>query len=238
MAGFLDILKLVTPYVSAGGQIAGAVGSGRAASRAAGNAATLSQDEAAQQRYRTEQAAKLGAAQLTESATQDRADRYLTSGKDRAQQVGLGDLLANVRDVEIGGLPSYIPKISVSGGLRPSALGPMTRQAGGNLARQALEAQMSGSDIPNLPDVSGLGTDAPQLSELEKPGALDKVLELGGYAGLPFSVFEEKQRREREEARVQREEARKKVLEAQQLAQYTAPTQLPTDLRRTGLFGG
>ena len=45
-------------------------------------------------------------------------------------QVGVGDLLANVQDVEIEGLPSYIHKVNFTGGLRPSALGPMSRQAG------------------------------------------------------------------------------------------------------------
>ena len=34
---------------------------------------------------------------------------------------------------------------------------------------------MSGSDIPDLPDVSQLGTDAPEQSELQQSGKLDSI---------------------------------------------------------------
>ena len=194
----------------------------------------MKQDESALDRYRIEQLAKMSAANLTEEATQDRADRVLTNSKDRAQQVGLGDLLSNVQDVDIQGLPSYIPKVNFAGGLRPSALGPMSRQAGQNLAQQALQAQMSGSDIPNLPDTSQLGTDAPALSELQQSGKLDSILSGIGMAGMPFQAYEEMQRRKKEEERLSREEQRR----AGAQAQYTTPSQVPTSLLNEGLIGG
>jgi hypothetical protein len=201
---FTDILKIIkeaAPYVSAAGDVASTIGKQRAAGRGLENLEAREGDKAAQERYKTEQLAKLGAAQLTENATQDRADRVLTNARDRAQQVGLGDLLSNVQDVDIQGLPSYINKINFSGGLRPSALGPMSRQAGTNLAQQALAAQMSGSDIPVLPDTSKLGTDAPALSEMQQAGGLDKVLELLGYAGAGAGLYGElEDQREKKEA--------------------------------------
>jgi hypothetical protein len=133
-----------------------------------------------------------------------------------------------VQDVEVGGLPSYINKVNFSGGLRPSALGPMSRQAGQNLAQQALAAQMSGSDIPALPDTSQLGTDAPQLSELQQSGKLDSILSGIGMAGMPFQAYEEMQRRKKEEERLSREEAAG-PMEAQRQA-YAPPSQVPTSL--------
>jgi hypothetical protein len=194
VANYLELIKAIGPYVKAGGEIAGSISEKRAAGRAAETVAGQAQDRTATDRYRTEQAAKLGAAQLLENATQDRADRYLTDAQARAKQVAFGDVLSNLQDVNIGGLPSYIPNIGISGGLRPSALGANARQAGRSLSQSALEAQLSGSDIPNLPDVSRLGTDAPALTELPQSGKLDSILNLLGYAGLGAGAYEEIQK--------------------------------------------
>jgi len=220
------MIKAIAPYVSAGGQVAGAIGAGRTAGRAQENAQTMNRDEAELDRYRIEQLAKMSAANLTEEATQDRADRQLTNAKDRAQQVGLGDLMANVQDVEIGGLPSYINQVKFSGGLRPSALGPMSRQAGTNLAQQALQAQMTGSDIPDLPDVSQLGTDAPEQSALQESGKLDSILSALGMAGMPFQAYEEMQRRKAEETRLRLASQGGQ----QRQAELLTPAQVPTSL--------
>ena len=110
----------------------------------------------------------------------------------------------------------------------------MSRQAGTNLAQQALQAQMSGSDIPALPDTSQLGTDAPELSELQQSGKIDSILSGIGMAGMPFQAYEEMQRRKKEEERLSREEQRR----AGQQAQSTAPYQVPTSLLKEGLIGG
>jgi hypothetical protein len=128
---------------------------------------------------------------LLEDATKDRADRFLTDSQKRAQQVGLGDLLANVQDVQMTGMPSYIPHMAFTGGLRPSALGPNARLAGQNLSRQALEAQMSGADIPDMPNVSQLGTNAPALTPLQQSGKLDTLLSVLGAAGLGAGTYQE-----------------------------------------------
>lgn len=183
-ASILDFLEAAAPYVEAGGAIAQGVSGNRAAGRAAENTNLVNQDQAALQRYNIEQRAKAEAAFLAEQAVKDRADRYLTAGRDRAKQVGLGDLLANMQDVGISGLPSYIPNVQFSGGMRPSAFGANARQAGRNLSRDALQAQITGADVPNLPDLSGLGANAPELSELMQSGTLDDVLNWLSVGGL------------------------------------------------------
>jgi hypothetical protein len=172
-------------------KVAAAANANRAAGRAAEGTANQAQDQGALGRYSAEQLAKLGGARLTEEATRDRADRFLTDSQKRAQQVGLGDLLANIQDVQLSGMPSYIPHMNFSGGLRPSALGPNTRAAGQNLSRQALEAQLSGADIPNLPDVSGIGTAAPAQTPLPQSGKLDTLLSILGYTGAGVAAVDD-----------------------------------------------
>lgn len=56
-----------------------------------------------------------------------------------ASQAARGDAQANVQDVSFSGLPSYIHVPTVSGGLRPSVLGPNARAAGQMLSQQALQ---------------------------------------------------------------------------------------------------
>jgi hypothetical protein len=197
VANYLELIKAIGPYVKAGGEIAASAAENRAKGRAAEAVAGQAQDRNATDRYRSEQQAKVAAAQLLENATQDRADRYLTDAQARAKQVAFGDVLSNLQDVNIGGLPSYIPNIGISGGLRPSALGANARQAGRSLSQSALEAQLSGSDIPNLPNVSGLGTDAPALTELPQSGKLDSILNMLGYAGAGAGAYEEIQKQRR-----------------------------------------
>jgi hypothetical protein len=184
MAGFLDILNAVGPYVSAGGQIAGAVGANRAAGRGTEAGLLQTQDRAAIDRYRTEQEAKVAAAALAERAAEDRADRFKTAAMDRARQVGIGEALQNLKPVTLSGLPSYIPHMQFQGGLTAGALGPLSRQAGGNLAQMALQAQLQGSDVPDMPNLSGLGANAPGLSDLPQAGKLDSFLNILSTIGL------------------------------------------------------
>lgn len=86
----------------------------------------------------------------------------------RVGQVARGDILSSMQDAA----PTGDPRIDkfAGGGLRPSAFGASSRQAGGELQRQALMALMSGSDKIT-----------PQLSTLPKAGKLET---LGGISGL------------------------------------------------------
>lgn len=88
-----------------------------------------------------------------------RAELGIAAPRARAVQTALGDLLSNVQDVQLN-----VPGIAASttvGGVRPSALGPNARQAGAELSKKALEALISGSDIPpptERPQASGVDT--------------------------------------------------------------------------------
>lgn len=55
-----------------------------------------------------------------------------------ASQAARGGLQANAQDASITGVPSYIHVPTISGGLRPSALGPTSQAAGATLSKQAL----------------------------------------------------------------------------------------------------
>ena len=207
MAGWLEIAKALGPYVGAAGQVAGGIGAGRQAGRAAETQALQSQDVGALNRYQAEQNAKMAAAQLQETI----ARRAMEAPEIRAKQAMLGDLLSNIQDVEIGGLPSYVPKVKFSGGLRPSALGSLARQGGQNLAQQAVLAQMTGSDVPppGYFQQLGLGASAPAQTPLPQAGGLDSFLNvlstIGQIANIPGEVAKGKEaERERQETAAER----------------------------------
>ena len=64
----------------------------------------------------------------------------------QARSAALGDVMANVQDVNISAPPwvkSHVPNIT--GGLRPSLLGPNAREAGRSLSQQSLERLKSGN---------------------------------------------------------------------------------------------
>lgn len=108
--------------------------------------------------------------------------------QNRAQQVGLGDALANVQDVRIDA-PSHITRFNVSGGMRPSALGPNARMAGRELSGQALAALMEGdSFMPIRPrGPVDLSADMPEES------AFDKIMGLAGTAGSVWNAYNQRQ---------------------------------------------
>jgi len=191
-------------YIKVGGEVLGSIAANRAQGRATEGVANQAQDRNALLSYIAEQNAREARAKLLEDATKDRADRTLTNAETRAKQVREGDLLANVQPVTVSGMPDYIPKIQFNGGLTPAAFGPATRQAGRNLAQQALAAQMSGSDIPGLPDVSQLGGNAPQPTPLPQSGTLDTILNTASAVGLGAKGISEAQT-ERDKARAEAE---------------------------------
>ena len=165
----------------------GAIGASRQQGREAQAEAQAARDKLLLSKYDSEQRAKLDAAKFGEDALRDRLDRELESPRKRAGQAALGDILANIKTSQVSGLPGYIPKIGFSGGLTPDLLGPMARTAGQTLARDALMAQLTGSDIPARPDTAGLGVAAPEISELPKATGYDTFLntigQLGAIAG-------------------------------------------------------
>lgn len=142
---------------------AGQVGGNAAASAAQGRLAegqlTQGQDRNALGLYNAQLAA---------------AQQAINQHSQLAHQAGQGDVMSNVQDVNISGLPSNVHMGNVTGGLRPSLLGPNARQAGQTLSRNALLQLLQGDT--NLPK-------APQLTPLPQANGLDKVNAGLGYAG-------------------------------------------------------
>lgn len=89
----------------------------------------------------------------------------------QARQAAQGDILSNVQDANIQ-TPANVPRATITGGLRPSLLGPNARAAGGQLSRQALLGLMNGP-VTQAP---------PPLTPLPTGGSWDSIIG-GGAAG-------------------------------------------------------
>jgi hypothetical protein len=87
----------------------------------------------------------------------------------RAQQTVRGDLMANVQDARFS-RPAGVPDMALSGGMRPSALGPNSREAGRTLSSQALSALKSGDSFMPINPMGPIDLDAnmPQESWFDK----------------------------------------------------------------------
>lgn len=119
----------------------------------------------------------------------------------RAGQAVRGDILANAQDAKFN-LPSTIPQMSISGGLRPSMFSANTRALGGELSASALANQRKGdtfAPLPTLPNyqwpTSALPTykapapyvnppKPPTLTPQPQANGFDTALGIAGYAGL------------------------------------------------------
>lgn len=111
-------------------------------------------------RYGTNQNAITNAMQGQQTATShamdaqsaenlNRAQLGLQAPSVRAKQSVLGSLMKNLQPVSIQGPAGQAGHESkITGGLSAAALDPMTRQHGDELMKAALQAQLSGSDIP------------------------------------------------------------------------------------------
>jgi hypothetical protein len=115
----------------------------------------------------------------------------LNAPTTRAQQTILGDAMQSVQDVDIEGMPSHIPRIRFTGGLRPSLLGPSARAAGAELSNQALQALQSRSDVPGpmAPlNTQGLLIAPPTASQLPQATKSDSIMNalatIGGIANV------------------------------------------------------
>lgn len=146
--------------------------------------ALLAGDRGAMDRYSTQQGATTNALNsgsqeatsrygIQQGATQNALGQQSAEGLQRAQlglqapnvrarQSILGSLMQNMQPVTVEPSPNvrgHVPKIS--GGLTPAALDPMTRQHGGELMKAALQAQLSGSDVPTATNFRGGVMQAP-----------------------------------------------------------------------------
>lgn len=107
-----------------------------------------------------------------------------------AQQVALGDLLKNIQDVHIQPPPG-VHMGQISGGLRPSVFGENTRQAGGELSRQALAKLLAGEQFDPIQMLRPpTPTQTPQAGKLENlMGILGTVGGLAGGVGELSGLF-------------------------------------------------
>ena len=156
------------------GSIFGGAGKGAADER-------RNQYLAQSQNYGTQQGAILNLLQQREAATRDRADRALTSPAVRAKQAVIAQMLSNYTPQTVSGLPAgvSVPQTS-GGGLAALMSSPQAKAALEQLTRQALLAQLTGSDVPAMPDQSGAMLAPPQMA---KPGKFESIAGAIGLGG-------------------------------------------------------
>ena len=118
-----------------------------------------------------------------------------SSRQGRAQQTALGDLMANVQDASFS-RPSHITNMSLSGGLRPSALGPNTRDAGAALSNQSLQALLKGDMFMPLSPAGPIDLDA----NMPKESSFDKILGLAGTVGNAYQGYQQQQKQEQQQS--------------------------------------
>ncbi|HEX5010216.1 MAG TPA: hypothetical protein VFY71_07430 [Planctomycetota bacterium] len=178
MANWAAIAQAAAPYVGMAGQIAAQRSAAKAGARQDEAAANLAQDRYNQNNYAAQQNATLTAGSMAEAARLKRAQLALDTPEQRTRQALWADILNNVQDAKIEGLGAHIPKVNVSGGLRPSLIGAGGKQAAQMLQTQALNAMMTGSDIPKETDFSKLILTPPSATPLPEAGAEDKWLNI------------------------------------------------------------
>jgi hypothetical protein len=151
--GLTDRLKQAAPGLLRGlgerltvaGPIAGAAAGGAATGRQAEADILFRQRQLQQQQALAGQRAAEAGAEFGLGQQQDR----LLYPSLFARQAAQGGMQANVQDIGIGRPEgSTIPTFALTGGLRPSALGPEARQAGAELSRHAIQQLLAGGPPP------------------------------------------------------------------------------------------
>lgn len=194
-APFTGGASLALTGLGAAGGVLGGMAKGAAAERAAQNASASNNYQTRQQAllqsliaqgrdrssdYATRQGATTAAQQgqqnaLVNQSTEglQRARLGLDSASQRARQSVLGSLMQNAQPSQVAvpeGQRGHVTR--VTGALNPSMLDPMTRAHGAALMKAALEAQLSGSDVPAATNFAGAANDW-RNSILDVPEAVD-----------------------------------------------------------------
>ncbi len=112
-----------------------------------------------------------------------------------ASQTARGDLLANVQDARFT-RPAGVPDMSMSGGLRPSALGPNAREAGRTLSTQSLDALKAGTSFMPLQPAAPIDLNA----GLPQESAFDKLMAGVGAVGGAVQGYQQTQRQSQQES--------------------------------------
>lgn len=132
--------------------------------------------------YRTRTEGELGKGQLDLAQNQ----YNMQAPGHRAQQVSLADLMMNMKDASVGGPGNW----GASGGMRPSALGDMSKVAAMLAAKQHMGKLQTGEQLyqPNLgapPQASKAGWFEKLLGGLGLAGGIVGGLQQGGLLGKP-----------------------------------------------------
>jgi hypothetical protein len=161
-----------TQLLQSGAQLAGAAGAARAKGRADESTALNQRDQTANSLYNTAQNAQMQSGQL-DLQRQQAAQQM--AGK-RTQQATAADLLSRMQDVSIN-VPG-IHNATVTGGIRPSAMGDIGRTSNALLAKQALMKQLEGDSFSG-----GQILTPPSQSAMPQGNFLDTLLNTGGLVG-------------------------------------------------------
>lgn len=177
MADWGAIISAIGQGAGAAGQIAAARSAARAQGRQVDANNNLALDEFGQRNYAANQNAMLTAGSLAEAARLDRAKLGMEAPETRTKQALYGDLIQHLGDASITGLGAHVPSVHIAGGLRPSAISAAGRNAAGSaLQAQAMQALLSGSDVPEMPDFSKLVLTPPTATPLPQPTSQDSWL--------------------------------------------------------------
>lgn len=184
------------------GKVLGGASQGASAGRQLETQNNATQDTQRTTQYGINQQAILDALKQAESANMNRAtldlnqrNFALNAPTTRMSQSARGSMLANAQDLQISHPRANIP--TITGGMRPSALSPETRQLGALVARQTLMSQMKGDTFDAVPQQNWQGgvvappgvTPQPQASGLEKWGGIAGIL--GSLAGAGVSTYQQ-----------------------------------------------
>jgi hypothetical protein len=197
-------LSSALPYIQGAGAVGGAIANNRAANRQAEAVYNQSQDAAADRRADT------GLQQINSDLDQRRYadDNY----QQNVRNAMFGDFARGVQDVSISS-PSNIPRSTISGGLRPSAmqgrgeLGELMRtRAMANLMNpiepggiaQSDGSVQGGPGSRRLPTLSAL----PELREVPETSGVDSAMGWLDAAGAGLGFLEDERQRRRSGQRV------------------------------------
>lgn len=202
--------QVISSVAPAAAQVASAYAGRNAAGRQAEATTNQRQDVNALSGYQTDVSKDLSAMNAETQAKLDRAlgmlkeyEAELSAPGLRASNSVRGDLLANLQDAGVSA-PSGVNVTSFSGGLRPSLLSGNSRALGQQMSREALLSQMEGTPTPyadvELPDFSSiLSRNAPELTELPQPSAVDRVMEgIGTYGSMAAAIQQALQQRQQQ----------------------------------------
>jgi hypothetical protein len=152
-----------------GGRMLSGVTEGMTANRTEQDQRALAQDQMRMQAAGMETSTQATRAQIQmqqqEAAQREQADAY--------RKALLGQMAANMQDVSLdrSGFQSDIPTISFSGGMRPSVIGALGREAGSTLSTQALDRLQNPTQAEALPTYT-----APQLSTPTPASMWEQIL--------------------------------------------------------------